>query len=158
MFVCVCAHMCVYLCRLCTPPSIWADTVLFSNFRSPEYIIALRTQDRQKRSSKHLLPRLVHLHVHTLPVSLWLFVCVSVRNNVLLGNDRDQRLCVPKLREALRSYVLAGVLDPSMEVGDKLMDGAFVLYGARHALSYFDLITLAEKDTVKISIEKKKHA
>uniref|UniRef100_A0A0E9W1N1 Uncharacterized protein n=1 Tax=Anguilla anguilla TaxID=7936 RepID=A0A0E9W1N1_ANGAN len=33
--------MCTYLCRLCTPPSIWAEAVLFSNFRSPEYIMAL---------------------------------------------------------------------------------------------------------------------
>uniref|UniRef100_A0A8D3AEJ6 Uncharacterized protein n=1 Tax=Scophthalmus maximus TaxID=52904 RepID=A0A8D3AEJ6_SCOMX len=32
---------CVYLCMLWTPPSIWADVVLFSNFRSPEYIMAL---------------------------------------------------------------------------------------------------------------------
>uniref|UniRef100_A0A674N9H3 Uncharacterized protein n=1 Tax=Takifugu rubripes TaxID=31033 RepID=A0A674N9H3_TAKRU len=30
-----------YLCRLWTPPSICADAVLFSNFRSPEYIMAL---------------------------------------------------------------------------------------------------------------------
>uniref|UniRef100_A0A6Q2X0Z7 Uncharacterized protein n=1 Tax=Esox lucius TaxID=8010 RepID=A0A6Q2X0Z7_ESOLU len=30
-----------YLCRLWTPPSIWADVVLFSNFRSPEYIMFL---------------------------------------------------------------------------------------------------------------------
>lgn len=35
-------HYLVYLCRLWTPPSIWADAVLFSNFRSPEYINALR--------------------------------------------------------------------------------------------------------------------
>lgn len=33
--------VCVYLCKLWTPPSIWADAVLFSNFRSPEYIMAL---------------------------------------------------------------------------------------------------------------------
>ncbi len=31
-----------YLWRLCTPPSIWADIVLFSNLSSPEYIITLR--------------------------------------------------------------------------------------------------------------------
>uniref|UniRef100_A0A672G3I7 Uncharacterized protein n=1 Tax=Salarias fasciatus TaxID=181472 RepID=A0A672G3I7_SALFA len=30
-----------YLCRLWTPPSICADAVLFSNFRSPQYIMAL---------------------------------------------------------------------------------------------------------------------
>uniref|UniRef100_A0A8C9XVT0 Secreted protein n=1 Tax=Sander lucioperca TaxID=283035 RepID=A0A8C9XVT0_SANLU len=37
----LCCIVYVYLCRLWTPPSIWADVVLFSNFRSPEYIMAL---------------------------------------------------------------------------------------------------------------------
>uniref|UniRef100_A0A8C5IW36 Uncharacterized protein n=1 Tax=Junco hyemalis TaxID=40217 RepID=A0A8C5IW36_JUNHY len=31
-----------YEWRPCTPPSTWADVVLFSNFSSPEYIMALR--------------------------------------------------------------------------------------------------------------------
>lgn len=31
-----------YECRPWTPPSTWADMVLFSNFSSPEYIIELR--------------------------------------------------------------------------------------------------------------------
>uniref|UniRef100_A0A8C7L4J1 Uncharacterized protein n=1 Tax=Oncorhynchus kisutch TaxID=8019 RepID=A0A8C7L4J1_ONCKI len=35
-----------YLCRLWTPPSIWADVVLFSNFRSPEYIMALQGEEK----------------------------------------------------------------------------------------------------------------
>uniref|UniRef100_A0A8C3V7P8 Uncharacterized protein n=1 Tax=Catharus ustulatus TaxID=91951 RepID=A0A8C3V7P8_CATUS len=34
-----------YEWRPCTPPSTWADVVLFSNFSSPEYIMALRRKD-----------------------------------------------------------------------------------------------------------------
>uniref|UniRef100_A0A8C3N0T1 Uncharacterized protein n=1 Tax=Geospiza parvula TaxID=87175 RepID=A0A8C3N0T1_GEOPR len=34
-----------YEWRPCTPPSTWADVVLFSNFSSPEYIMALRGKD-----------------------------------------------------------------------------------------------------------------
>lgn len=34
-------HVCLYLCKPWTPPSFWAEVVLFSNFRSPEYIMAL---------------------------------------------------------------------------------------------------------------------
>lgn len=138
--------LCVYLCRLWTPPSTWADTVLLSNFRSPEYIIALWTK-QVKEDSKHWMPRLVDLHVHTSCESLLL--CARLFYIYPLG----RRLRVPKLRKALSSYVLAGVLDSSMEVWDKLMDGAFVLYSAWHALSYFNLITLAERDghTVRIN-------
>lgn len=64
--------------------------------------------------------RLVHLHIHTSYESLLVCVCLC-RGLQLLA-------VVPKLCKALCSDVLAGVLDSSMEVGDKLMDGAFVLY------------------------------
>uniref|UniRef100_A0A674CN03 Uncharacterized protein n=1 Tax=Salmo trutta TaxID=8032 RepID=A0A674CN03_SALTR len=37
-----------YLCMLWTPPSIWADVVLLSNFRSPEYIMALAPKKVQQ--------------------------------------------------------------------------------------------------------------
>uniref|UniRef100_A0A8B9RRF5 Uncharacterized protein n=1 Tax=Accipiter nisus TaxID=211598 RepID=A0A8B9RRF5_9AVES len=33
----------------CTPPSTWADVVLFSNFSSPEYIMALRGKDTRHK-------------------------------------------------------------------------------------------------------------
>lgn len=35
-----------YECRPWTPPSTWADIVLFSNFSSPEYIIELRIKQK----------------------------------------------------------------------------------------------------------------
>lgn len=87
------------------------------------------------------MPRLVDLHVHASCESLLL--CARLFYIYTLG----RQLRVPKLCKALSSYVLAGVLNSSMEVWDKLMDGAFVLYSARHTLSYFNLITLAERET-----------
>uniref|UniRef100_A0AAY4C4M7 Uncharacterized protein n=1 Tax=Denticeps clupeoides TaxID=299321 RepID=A0AAY4C4M7_9TELE len=36
------APLSTYEWRPCTPPSTWADMVLFSNFSSPEYIIDKR--------------------------------------------------------------------------------------------------------------------
>lgn len=53
-------------------------------------------------------------------------------------------VCVvlPELRETLRSDVLTGVLNASQQVGDKLMDGAFVLHRSRNSLSNFNLVAL----------------
>lgn len=51
-------------------------------------------------------------------------------------------MCVPELRETLGADVLTGVLNAGQQVGDELVDGAFVLDGSRDALSYFNLIAL----------------
>uniref|UniRef100_A0A663LUQ4 Uncharacterized protein n=1 Tax=Athene cunicularia TaxID=194338 RepID=A0A663LUQ4_ATHCN len=41
-----------YEWRPCTPPSTWADVVLFSNFSSPEYIMALRGKDTRHKPAR----------------------------------------------------------------------------------------------------------
>ena len=42
-----------YECRPWTPPSTWADMVLFSNLSSPEYIIDLRERERERELEHH---------------------------------------------------------------------------------------------------------
>lgn len=56
-------------------------------------------------------------------------------------------LCVfvPEMCETLCSDVLAGVLNASQQVGDKLVDGAFVLHCSRNSLSNFNFITFTVK-------------
>lgn len=56
-------------------------------------------------------------------------------------------LCVylPELCETFGSDVLTGVLNASQKVGNKLVDGAFVLHRSRNTLSNFNLITLTVK-------------
>lgn len=51
-------------------------------------------------------------------------------------------VCVPELCETLGADVLTGVLNSGQQVGDELVDGAFVLDGSRDTLSYFNLIAL----------------
>lgn len=58
---------------------------------------------------------------------------------------------LPELCEALGSNVLTGVLNARQQVGNKLVDGAFVLHCSRNTLSNFNLITL----TVRGEEEKK---
>lgn len=41
-----------YEWRPCTPPSTCADVVLFSNFSSPEYIMALRGKDTDHMAAR----------------------------------------------------------------------------------------------------------
>lgn len=64
--VCVCVFP--YLCRLWTPPSIWADAVLLSNFRSPEYIMALWGRNTSADVQFYCLllgsAEFVSLHIH----------------------------------------------------------------------------------------------
>lgn len=52
---------------------------------------------------------------------------------------------VPELCETLCSDVLTGVLNAGQQVGDKLVDGAFVLHCSRNTLSNFDFIALTAK-------------
>lgn len=52
------------------------------------------------------------------------------------------RVLLPELCEALGSDVLTGVLNASQQVGNKLVDGAFVLHRSRNTLSNFNLVTL----------------
>lgn len=40
-----------YEWRPCTPPSTWADIVLFSNFSSPEYIIELEKKVNTEKTN-----------------------------------------------------------------------------------------------------------
>uniref|UniRef100_A0A665V262 Uncharacterized protein n=1 Tax=Echeneis naucrates TaxID=173247 RepID=A0A665V262_ECHNA len=47
----------------CTPPSIWADMVLFSNFSSPEYIIELGQSHRTETDQKPF---------HNININSWL--------------------------------------------------------------------------------------
>uniref|UniRef100_A0A6I8R9R5 Uncharacterized protein n=1 Tax=Xenopus tropicalis TaxID=8364 RepID=A0A6I8R9R5_XENTR len=70
-----------YECSPCTPPSTWADMVLFSNLSSPEYIMQVTCPD----SSWHQCPgtnagfhpclgtslTLCHLRRSTPPGPLW---------------------------------------------------------------------------------------
>lgn len=61
----------------------------------------------------------------------------------MLHKQADNYLfvCLPELCEALGSNVLTGVLNASQQVGNKLMDGAFVLHCSRNTLSNFNLVT-----------------
>lgn len=56
--------------------------------------------------------------------------------------------------EALCADVLTGVLNAGQQVGNKLVDGAFVLHRPRDALSHFNLITLTEEEEEE---EKREH-
>lgn len=62
--------------------------------------------------------------------------------NVLTRTASQTCVCVPELCETLGADVLTGVLNAGQQVGDELVDGAFVLDGSRDALSYFNLIAL----------------
>ena len=53
---------------------------------------------------------------------------------------------VPELCETLCPNVLTGVLNAGQQVGDKLVDGAFVLHCSRNTLSHFNFITLTEEN------------
>lgn len=50
---------------------------------------------------------------------------------------------VPQLCEALGSDVLTGVLSADQQVGDKLVDGTFVLHRSRNTLGNFNFVALA---------------
>lgn len=65
--------------------------------------------------------------------------CISFSSNPSLC------VFVPELCETLCSNVLTGVLNASQEVGDKLVDGAFVLHCSRNTLSNFNFITFTVK-------------
>lgn len=52
---------------------------------------------------------------------------------------------VPELCETLGADVLTGMLDAGQQVGDELVDGAFVLDSSRDALCDFDLVALAAR-------------
>lgn len=52
---------------------------------------------------------------------------------------------LPELCETLGSDVLTRVLNASKKVGNKPVDGAFVLHCSRNALSNFNLIALTVK-------------
>ena len=68
--MCVC--VCVYLCMLWTPPSIWADDVLLSNFRSPEYIMALQEE-------RNPVKPLFHWSKNPLtPTNIWLVFAMEM--------------------------------------------------------------------------------
>lgn len=125
--VCVCFFP--YLCRLWTPPSIWADAVLLSNFRSPEYIMALRGRNTSVGITFYQL-----------------FLLFRSAELVSLQSLPSVCAFVPKLCETLCSNVLAGVLNASQQVGNKLVDGAFVLHCSRNTLSNFNFITLTVKN------------
>lgn len=60
-------------------------------------------------------------------------------------------LCVPQLCETLGPDVLTGMLDTSQQVGDELVDGAFVLDGSRDALSHLDLVTFTARTAETLS-------
>lgn len=60
-------------------------------------------------------------------------------------NHAQALLRVPELCETLRPDVLTGMLDAGQQVGDELVDGAFVLDGSRDALSDLDLVALAAR-------------
>lgn len=59
---------------------------------------------------------------------------------------------VPELCETLGSDVLTGVLNAGQQVGDKLVDGAFVLDCSRNTLSNFDFIALTVKKSVRVKV------
>ena len=51
---------------------------------------------------------------------------------------------LPDLGQTLGTNVLAGVLDASDQVGDKFVDGPFVLHSPRHPLSHLDFVSFIE--------------
>ena len=65
-------------------------------------------------------------------------------------------VCVPELGEALGSDVLTGVLDPSQQVGNKLMDRALVLDRPRHTLGHLDLVTLTAERQRRKQVERER--
>lgn len=101
-----------YEWRLWTPPSTCAEEVLFSNLSSPEYIMALKEQMSDMGSCLGPAP---------LPMSR-------------LPN-------LPDLGQTLGTNVLTGVLDASDQIGDKFVDGPFVLHSPRHPLGHFDFVS-----------------
>ncbi len=79
------------------------------------------------------------------PISVDLvFLLRHLQFSVRAVLHHHQCACVvlPELCEALGSYVLTGVLNASQQVGNKLVDGAFVLHRSRNTLSNFNLIAL----------------
>lgn len=48
---------------------------------------------------------------------------------------------LPHLGQTLGTNILAGVLDASDQVGDKFVDGPFVLHGPRHPLGHLDFVS-----------------
>lgn len=49
-------------------------------------------------------------------------------------------LSLPNLGQTLGTNILAGVLDASNQVGNKLMDGSFILNSPRHPLGHLDFV------------------
>lgn len=47
---------------------------------------------------------------------------------------------LPDLGQTLGTNVLAGVLDAGNQVGDKFVDGPFVLHSPRHPLGHLDFV------------------
>lgn len=76
------------------------------------------------------------------------YIQSTVTENTASVNHSEHRKCVsvPELSEALGPDVLTGVLNASQQVGDELVDGAFVLHGSRDALSHFNFIALAVRE------------
>lgn len=60
-------------------------------------------------------------------------------------NHARASLRPPELCETLGPDVLTGMLDAGQQVGDELVDGAFVLDGTRDALSDLDLVALTAR-------------
>lgn len=205
-----------YEWRPCTPPSTWADVVLFSNFSSPEYIMALRWKDtrhlparaREGRALAHiqleqlgqgtLVPQAVarmgsavlsrarqrkvtpmfqaqpaeYATRERVPASLGLAnLCHSARwsggekatarpdhaEHAAAWTQLAQRpqmaapapgQCTseekhsPDLGQALGTNVLTGMLNPSNQVWNELVNRAFVLHCARDPLGHFDFVCL----------------
>lgn len=116
--------------------------VLFSNFRSPQYISALKGQKEaglQDVGGSTETPRTPSLHL-----------CLSSSPFVTLYFKVG--VAVPELGEAFGPDVLTGVLNTSQQVGDELVDGAFILHGSRDALSNFNLVTFTVKKDGKIKL------
>lgn len=69
-------------------------------------------------------------------------VAVWVLSECSVNTDRSMFVFLPELGEAFGSDVLAGVLNASEQVRNKLVDGAFVLHSSGNTLSDFNLIVL----------------
>lgn len=64
-----------YECNPWTPPSIWAEVVLFSNLSSPEYIIDLKQIHQYVTSLNAIFMRCKEIHSSKLPRALELSFC-----------------------------------------------------------------------------------
>lgn len=111
-----------YECRPCTPPSIWADMVRFSNLSSPEYIMDLGGGQVNKSETPPPPQKKKYMK--------------KKKREEEKGNPPKTFYCPLKLqhspqdRQALGPNILAAMLDPGYEVGHELLNGAFILDGA----------------------------